>query len=80
MNSEETVRVFTGPDIVVSALVERLRDLGLEPIVRDDQQNATMFGSGNNFSDQQRIFLRRDELAAAQPTVDAFIEETDSKN
>lgn len=72
-NNEETVRIFTGPDLVVKALVERLQELGLEPIIRDDQQNAIMFGTGNNYADQVRIFLRKDELPQAQATIDAFI-------
>lgn len=74
-NKEETVRIYTGPDLVAEALVGRLKELGIVPILRNDQQNAVMFGSGNNYSDQVRIFIRQDELAKAQPTIDAFISE-----
>lgn len=76
-NKEETVRVYTGSDIMVEALVGRLEEIGIVPIVRDDQQNAAMFGSGSNYSDQLRIFVRADEFAKAQPIVDAYIAETD---
>ncbi len=76
-NTEETVRVYTGPDLVVKALVTRLQEIGLEPIVRDDQQNAIMFGSGNHYGDQLRVFLRKDELPQAQATIDAFIAEVE---
>ena len=76
MGKEETVRVYTGPLLVAEALVGRLEEVNIIPIVRDDQQSAVMFGSGNNYSDQIRVFVREDELAIAQPIVDAFLEET----
>lgn len=75
-NTEETVRIYTGPILIAEALVGRLEEINIIPIVRDDQQNAVMFGSGSNYSDQIRIFVRKDELPAAQPIVDAFREET----
>ena len=74
-SNEETVRIYTGPDLMAEALVGRLKEIGIIPIVRDDQQSATMFGSGSNYSDQSRVFVRKDELAAAQPIADAFIAE-----
>ena len=75
-NTEETVRIYTGPILIAEALVGRLQEINIVPIVRDDQQNAVMFGSGSNYADQIRIFVRKDELAAAQPIVDAFRNET----
>lgn len=74
-NKEETVRIYTGPILVAEALVGRLEEINIVAIVRDDQQNAVMFGSGPNYSDQIRVFVREDELAAAQPVIDAFLEE-----
>lgn len=74
-NAEETVRVYTGPDLMAEALVGRLEEKNITPILRDDQQSAVMFGSGNNYADQVRVFVRKDELAVAQPIVDAFLKE-----
>ncbi|MGB3343281.1 MAG: hypothetical protein WBA61_05175 [Aequorivita sp.] len=75
-HTEETVRIYTGPILVAEALVGRLKEVNIIPIVRDDQQNAVMFGSGSNYSDQIRVFIRKDELIKARPIVDAFREET----
>lgn len=74
-NLEETVRVYTGSDIMAAALVARLEDAGITPILRDDEQSGVMFGSGSKFDDQVRIFVRKDELAVAQPIADAYVEE-----
>lgn len=74
-NKEETIRIYTGSDIMAEALVGRLEEINITPILRDDEQSGVMFGSGNKFDDQVRIFVRKDELAAAQPVVDAFLKE-----
>lgn len=71
-NKEKTVRIYTGPILMAEALVGRLEEQGVIAIVRDDQQNAVMFGSGSNYSDQIRVFVREDELSVAQSIVDEF--------
>ncbi|MRT17424.1 DUF2007 domain-containing protein [Vitellibacter sp. q18] len=71
--TEETVRIYTGSDILAEALVGRLEDAGITPILRDDEQSGVMFGSGSKFDDQVRIFVRKDELPVAQPIVDAYL-------
>lgn len=74
-NLEETVRIYTGSDIMATGLVGRLKDANITPILRDDEQSGVMFGSGSKFDDQVRIFVRKDELAIAQPIVDAYLKE-----
>jgi len=74
-NKEKTVRIYTGPNLVAEALVGRLEEQDIIPIVRDDQQNAVMYGSGNNYTGQVRVFVREDELAVAQPILDDFLKD-----
>ncbi|MEH6764988.1 putative signal transducing protein [Aequorivita antarctica] len=74
-NTEKTVRIYTGSDIMAEALVGRLKEVNITPILRDDEQSGVMFGSGSKFDDQVRVFVRKDELAIAQPIVDAFLKE-----
>tara|TARA_R110002020_G_scaffold49796_3_gene141427 strand:+ start:5380 stop:5622 length:243 start_codon:yes stop_codon:yes gene_type:complete len=74
-NTEETVRIYTGSDIMAEALVGRLEEVNITPILRDDEQSGVMFGSGSKFDDQVRVFVRKDELAIAKPIVDAFLKE-----
>lgn len=73
--SDKTVRIYTGPFLTAEALVGRLGEKGIIAIVRDDQQNAVMFGSGNNYTDQIRVFIREDELTSAQPIIDEFLKD-----
>lgn len=74
-NTEKTIRIYTGSDIMAEALVGRLKEVNITPILRDDEQSGVMFGSGSKFDDQVRVFVRKDELAIAQPIVDAFLKE-----
>ncbi len=74
-NTEETVRIYTGSDMIATGLVVRLEEVNIVPILRDDEQSGVMFGSGNKFDDQVRVFVRQDELAIAQPIVDAYLKE-----
>jgi hypothetical protein len=72
-NTEETVRIYTGSDMIATGLVVRLEEVNITPILRDDEQSGVMFGSGTKFDDQVRVFVRKDELALAQPIVDAYL-------
>jgi len=74
-NKEKTVRIYTGPNLVAESLVGRLEEQDIIAIVRDDQQNAVMYGSGSNYTGQVRVFVREDELAVAQPILDAFLKD-----
>ena len=74
-NTEETVRIYTGSDIIATGLVHRLEEVNITPILRDDEQSGVMFGSGSKFDDQVRVFVRKDELAVAQPIVNAYLTE-----
>lgn len=74
-NTEETVRIYTGSDIMAQALVGRLEEVNITPILRDDEQSGVMFGSGSKFDDQVRVYVRKDELAVAQPIVAAYLVE-----
>jgi hypothetical protein len=74
-NTEKTVRIYTGSDIIATGLVARLEEVNITPILRDDEQSGVMFGSGSKFDDQVRVFVRKDELAVAKPIVAAFLNE-----
>lgn len=70
---DETVSIYTGSVVLAEALAGRLEEKNIIPLIRKDQQDGKMFGSGSNYSDQVRVFVRQDELAVAQPIIDAFL-------
>jgi len=78
-NTEETVRIYTGSDMMATGLVVRLEEANITPILRDDDQSGVMFGSVSKFDDQVRVFVHEDELAIAQPIVDTFLSEIEEE-
>jgi len=74
---EDTKRIYTGSAMVAKALTVRLNELGIEPIVRDDHQSGIVSGFATGVPGQVRVFIRKDELATAQSTIDAFLLEVD---
>ena len=76
MENEKTLAIYTGSVLMAEALAERLENVGVIAIIREDQQHAKMFGLGSNYTDQVRVFIRQDELAKAQPIITIFEEET----
>jgi len=68
-----TVRIFTGPDLVAKGLIARLNEIGISPIERRDHDSATMAGFAASIPQQTLLFLRQDELEKAQETIDAYL-------
>ncbi|WP_432411257.1 DUF2007 domain-containing protein [Rasiella sp. SM2506] len=74
-NLEETTRIYTGPAMIAQGLRARLNDLGIEPIVKDDHQSGITSGFAVGVPGQVRMFIRKDELATAQETIEEFLRE-----
>ncbi|MCT8340930.1 DUF2007 domain-containing protein [Luteirhabdus pelagi] len=75
--SEESVRIFTGPAMVAKALVSRLNDIGISPIEKDDHESGIRAGFAIGVPGQVRLFIRKDQMKKAQPTIDEFLNEID---
>ena len=74
-NLEETTRIYTGPAMIAQGLRARLMDLDIEPIIRDDHQTGITSGFATGVPGQVRMFIRKDELAIAQETIEEFLKE-----
>lgn len=74
-NPEETTRIYTGPAMIAQGLKSRLNELGIEPIFKDDHQSGITSGFALGVPGQVRMFIRKDELGAAQETIDTYLTE-----
>ncbi|MAZ72247.1 MAG: hypothetical protein CMC70_03780 [Flavobacteriaceae bacterium] len=74
-NKEETTRIYTGPAMIAQGLRARLNDLGIEPIIKDDHQSGITSGFAIGVPGQVRVFIRKDELGAAQSIIQEFLKE-----
>ena len=73
--TEETTRIYTGPAMIVKGLVARLNDLGISPIERNDNASSIQAGFTVGVPGQVMLYIRKDELAKAKTTIDAYLEE-----
>ena len=74
MNKDErTTRIFTGSAIEAQPLINALNEIDINPIIRDDHQSGIMSGFATGVPGQIRMYIRNEELAIAQPTIDEFL-------
>tara|TARA_R110002072_G_scaffold125944_2_gene262463 strand:+ start:142981 stop:143223 length:243 start_codon:yes stop_codon:yes gene_type:complete len=74
-NLEETTRIYTGPMMIAQGLRARLNELGIEPIIKDDHQSGITSGFAIGVPGQVRVFIRKDELPAAQSAIDSYLQD-----
>ncbi len=74
-NLKETVRIYTGPSLLVKGLVSRLNDLGISPIERNDNESSIQAGFTIGVPGQIMLYIRKDELLIAKDTIDEYLKE-----
>jgi hypothetical protein len=74
-NKEETIRIYTGSAMIVNGLVARLNDLGISPILRNDNESSIQAGFTVGVPGQVMLYIRKDELAIAEKTIAEYLEE-----
>jgi hypothetical protein len=74
MNKDEkTTRIFTGSAIEAQPLINGLNELDINPIIRDDHQSGILSGFATGVPGQIRVYIRKEELAIAQPIIDMYV-------
>ncbi len=71
----ETKRIYTGPTLIAKGLIARLNEMGISPIERNDHDSSLRAGFTMSIANQTMVFIRKDELEKAQPTIDEFLNE-----
>ena len=74
MNKDEkTTRIYTGSAIEAQPLINGLYELDINPIIRDDHQSGILSGFATGVPGQIRVYIRKEELAIAQPIIDRYV-------
>ena len=71
--NQKTIRIYTGPAMIVKGLVARLNELGIHPIERNDNASSIQAGFTVGIPGQVMLYIRKDELAMAQSTIDEYL-------
>ena len=74
-NSQDAIRIYTGPAMIAKGLVVRLNKLGISPIERNDNESSIQAGFTVGVPGQVMLYIREEELPMAQDTINEYLRE-----
>lgn len=66
------VKIYTGNRFTVQRIEEKLSEIGISAIVRDESKSARLAGFAANVSGELEVYVREDEYAKAMIIVRAI--------
>ena len=70
MDSNYT-RIFVGNTAAAQSIVNRLKDIGIVAVVKDEAESARLSGFASSMLGQVEVFVHNDELEQAEKTLDS---------
>lgn len=70
--NNDYVKVFSGSSIIVTLINERLEEIGINPVIKDESESARMAGFGASIQNYQEVYVYKDELSKALPIVETI--------
>lgn len=71
MSENNFVKIFSGTFIIVQMVLDRLENVGIKAIVKDESESGRLAGFASSIQDFQDVYVSREELDVAIPVVDA---------
>lgn len=68
-------KIYTGNFILIQLMVERLENIGISAIIKDESESGRLAGFGASIQGMQELFVHNDELAKAVPIVQSTLVE-----
>jgi len=65
-------KIFSGSEILAQALELKLKEAGVEPLVKNNIQSSTMSGLGTLAGSAVEVFVEEYDMAKAEPVIEAF--------
>ena len=65
------MKVFSGSEILAQALQQRIEEIGVETIVKNNIQSARLGGFGNSDLAVE-VFIQETDFAKANPVIEDF--------
>ncbi|TYB77323.1 DUF2007 domain-containing protein [Bizionia gelidisalsuginis] len=79
MSDSEYVKIFTGNYIIVQMIKERLEDIGISPIIKDETESGRLAGFASALRGQPEVYVHEKELNKAVQVVEVVRGEMESK-
>lgn len=75
MNDSEYFKIFSGSFIVAQLIVDRLLNIGIIVIVKDESESGRLAGFASSLQDYQELYVSKEEMSHAIPIVEAVKDE-----
>jgi hypothetical protein len=69
------IKIYSGNFIIVQFLVERLKDVGISPVIKDESESGRLAGFGSSIQGFQELYVRPDQMDNALPVVQSALAE-----
>ncbi len=73
-NGNNLIRVFTGTDVLVYLLKERLEEVEISALIKDDFQSGLTVGFVSGVPSAVDLYIRESDLKEAEPIINEFIQ------
>lgn len=68
------IRVFTGTEVLVILLKERLEEVGISALIKNDFQSGISVGFVGGVPSAIDLYIQESDLKEAEPIIDEFIQ------
>jgi len=75
MNDSNYIKIFTGSFIIVQRMVNSLKEIDINAVVKDETESGRLAGFGASISGSQELYVHKDELDKAVPLIEGIISE-----
>jgi len=77
MEEQDYIRIFTGSNIISKRLEQQLKEVGINPIVKNETESGRLAGFGPAIVDQVQVFVHKDEQQRALKISEELLSEED---
>ena len=65
-------KIYTGNFILIQLMIERLEDIGIFAVIKDESESGRLAGFGAPIQGQQELYVHNDELSKAIPIIESI--------
>jgi len=69
------IKIYSGNFIITQFLIERLKEVGISPIIKDESESGRLAGFGSSIQGFQELFVHQKEIDKAVPVVQSALAE-----
>ncbi|TDU40514.1 putative signal transducing protein [Gelidibacter sediminis] len=70
MNDTNYVKIFSGSFVYAQMIINRLEEVGIRAVVKDESESGRLAGFGSPIQGFQDIFVSEEELTKAIPIIE----------